>query len=112
MVRALLEPVGPWARYASTVTGIRQGQQAPEADARYLPMRGALQDPEAPKGGPVSALVVWCLSWALLGAVLAVTTHVEAHSRRVGGITFVRVGQWQFSYCKTRKPMTGGKAWR
>ena len=60
----------------------------------------------------MSALVLWALSWAFLGCALAVTTHVEAHSRKVGGITFVRVGHWQFSYCKTRKPMTGGKAGR
>ena len=60
----------------------------------------------------MTALVLWCLSWAFLGCVLAVTTHVEAHSRRVGGITFLRIGQFQFSYCKTRKPFAGGKAGR
>jgi hypothetical protein len=50
----------------------------------------------------VTALVLWCLSWAFLGLTLAVTTHVEAHSRKVGGITFVRVGQFQFSFCKRK----------
>lgn len=52
---------------------------------------------------PEPATVKGLLTAAGLGVALVLAWVVRAHARRIGGLTFVRLGRLSFSYCITRR---------